>query len=64
MKNDEFLFIDTQTGRATRYVRTRLPGMRLREAGTVMIDGYNSMRPINVETLGALDTFRKEGTLG
>ena len=30
--NNEFLSIDTQTGTATRYVRTALPGMRVREA--------------------------------
>ena len=62
--NDEFLAIDTQTGMATRYVRTRLPGMRIREAGVVKIEAYNAFRRIPLETLHALDDFRRSGSLG
>lgn len=63
-KNNEYLCIDTQTGEATRYVRTALPGMRLRQAGVVHIEGYNAYKPVNTETITALENFRKDGTLG
>lgn len=62
MKNDAFLCIDTPTGRATRYVTTRLAGMRLREAGAVQIEGYNAFRPLSEQALVALDAFRKDGS--
>lgn len=61
--NSTFLSIDATNGRVTRYERTQLVGMRIREAGQVDILNYNSQRPIAEETVNALENFRKVGAL-
>lgn len=64
MREQALLCINTETGKATRYVRTQLLGMRLRQADSVEIVGYNAYKPIADTTLGALENFRRNGTLG
>lgn len=64
MSEYALLCIDTQSGRCTRYVKTRLWGMKTREAGAVDIIDYNRYFPVRTEIREMLDTFRKDGTLG
>lgn len=63
ISEEPVLCINTQSGRCTRYVRTALPGIRVREAGAVDLLNYHPERPIAYETIDALDRYRKEGCL-
>ncbi len=64
MNDGALLCINTGTGRATRYVRMGLLGMRIRAAESVDVLNYNAYKPIAAETITALENFRKDGTLG